>query len=175
MNAEYTIKQVQVYYLRMDSKPAFVVFWDKGLSVEELPKPIDVGDYLELYSSVGKEYNWLDRLVLPKDELSNIINSAKTHVYLLKEKGQLAGWAEFVLEREYAELLYFGLLPGFIGKGNGKAFLALSIEKAWELNPSWIQLNTCSLDHSNALNVYKSMGFAEYKRESEERKVFLRK
>jgi GNAT superfamily N-acetyltransferase len=175
MKAKYTIKRVQVFYLRMDSKPAFVVSVDKGLSIEELPKPIDVDEYLELYSSIGKEYNWLDRLVLPKDELSNIINQTKTHVYLLKENGQLAGWAEFVLEREYAELLYFGLLSGFIGKGNGKAFLALSIEKAWELNPSWIQLNTCSLDHPNALNVYKSMGFIEYKSEIEERRFFLLK
>ena len=169
------MKRVQVYYMRMDKKPALVIPEGNGLSVEKLPKPIEVDDYLKLYSSVGKEYNWIDRLELPKDELSNIINNSKTHVLLFKVKGELAGWAELVEEREYVELLYFGLLPEFIGKGVGRSFLAMGINKAWELNPTWIRLNTCSLDHPNAINVYKSLGFVEYKRELEERKAFLRK
>ncbi|HEY9124006.1 MAG TPA: GNAT family N-acetyltransferase [Bacteroidales bacterium] len=174
MKAEYTIKQVQVYYLRMDNKPAFVISEGKGLSVEEMPKPIDIDGYLKLYTSVGKEYNWIDRLEMPKDLLINIINNSKTHVLLFKVNGTLAGWAELVEGREYVELLYFGLLPEFVGKGLGKSFLAMNINKAWELNPAWIQLNTCSLDHPNAINVYKSLGFVEYKREFEMRKVFLR-
>jgi len=67
--------------------------------------------------------------------------------------------------------LYFGLTKNFIGKGYGKILLSKTIEKAWSFNPDWIQLNTCDLDHPNALNTYKSLGFEEYKSVVETKKV----
>jgi GNAT superfamily N-acetyltransferase len=81
------------------------------------------------------------------------------------------GFIELVCEGEYVELLYFGLFPKFIGKGFGKYLLDWSIYQAWSYNPKWIQLNTCELDHPNALPTYRKLGFQDYKMAIEERRV----
>jgi GNAT superfamily N-acetyltransferase len=65
----------------------------------------------------------------------------------------------------------FGLFAAFVGKGLGKFFLQGVINKAWSFNARWIQLNTCSLDHPNALAVYQSQGFKVVRTKEEQRKV----
>jgi hypothetical protein len=47
-----------------------------------LKKPVDVEDYLKYYSSVGAEFNWLDRLVMPGEELSARINAENVHIHI---------------------------------------------------------------------------------------------
>lgn len=69
------------------------------------------------------------------------------------------------------EILYFGLMPSFIGKGYGKYFLQWVIAKAWSYKPEWIQLNTCTLDHPHALGTYKKAGFTEVRKEIHQRRV----
>ena len=102
----------------------------------------------------------------------NIINQPNNFLFVLYYRGEEAGYAEIVNYGDYTELVYFGLFPQSIGKGLGKYFLQWSINKAWSFNPKWIQVNTCALDHPNALPLYKKMGFVEYKTVIEQRKVF---
>lgn len=94
-----------------------------------------------------------------RSKLYNIINSKKTEIFLYKIKENIAGFAEFVREKEYTEILYFGLFPKYIGKGLGKEFLKRVIEISWNREQKWTQLNTCELDHPNALSTYKKSGF----------------
>ena len=166
-------KQIRVYYLKMNSKPIFDYTKWKGLdfSFQELTKPINTSYYLSIYNSVGYKYNWFDRLFLSESELERLINKPNTIISEFRIGKILAGWAEFVCEHDYVEIQYFGLTEKFIGKGFGKLFLTLCIEKAWNYKPNSVQLNTCELDHKNALNVYKSLGFVEYKTQMEIRKV----
>lgn len=63
------------------------------------------------------------------------------------------------------EIVYFGLLPEFVGKGLGKALLEDAISKAWELADKRIWLHTCSLDHPSALPNYLQRGFSLFKEE----------
>jgi len=166
-------KPVQVYYLIMNSKPAFDYNkWQEiNYSFQELAKPINVFYYLNIYQSVGLKYNWYDRLFLSEIELEGLINKPNTIVSEFKIGENFAGWAEFVCEPDFVEIQYFGLTKEYIGKGFGKLFLNLCVEKAWSFKPLRVQLNTCELDHKNALNVYKSLGFIEYKTQIELRKV----
>ena len=71
------------------------------------------------------------------------------------------------------EILYFGLMPAFIGHGYGKYFLQWVIAKAWSYQPEWIQLNTCTLDHPNALGTYKKAGFIEVRTEIHQRRILI--
>ena len=165
--------QIRVHYLQMNSKPIFDFNKWQGInfSFQDLAKPINTEHYLSIYKSVGYKYNWFDRLFLSKGELGQLINKPNTIVSEFRINEILAGWAEFVCESDFVEIQYFGLTEEFIGKGFGKLFLSLCIEKAWSYNPNSVQLNTCELDHKNALNVYKSLGFVEYKTQMEIRKV----
>jgi GNAT superfamily N-acetyltransferase len=171
--AKIIIKPTRVYYLKMEEPPNERLTMDSSISFVQLVKPIDPVTYLKYYEIVGFKLNWLDRLVMPKDQLGEKINSLKVHIYVMKVEQHDAGFLELVQEADYVELLYFGLLPDFIGKGLGKYFLHWSIHKAWSYNPKWIQLNTCELDHANALPTYRRLGFNDYKMAMEDRRVFV--
>lgn len=112
-------------------------------------------------------------MVMPDEELFGKINADNIDIYLFKVNNETAGYIEFIKDPQFTEVLYFGLLPAFIGKGLGKYFLQWVVEKAWSYNPQWIQLNTCTLDHPQALPNYKKAGFKEVRTEVQERRVLL--
>ena len=140
---------------------------------ELLPKPIDVNEYRKYYYAVGEKHFWLDRMVMPDEELSEKINADNVDIFLFYVNKEVAGYIEFVKEEKYVEILYFGLMPAFIGKGYGKYFLQWVIAKAWSYKPEWVQLNTCTLDHPNALGTYKKAGFTEVRTEVHQRRVLV--
>jgi GNAT superfamily N-acetyltransferase len=168
---DYHLVTAKVNFLEMHKQPEAWPLFREGHSFYLLEKPVDPEMYRHYYSNVGLTYNWLDRLAITDDELNKKINAANILVYILKVNDVDAGYAEFALETEYTEIVYFGLFPEFVGKGLGKFFLQWVISKAWSFNAKWIQLNTCSLDHPNALAVYQSQGFEIVKIAEEIRKV----
>jgi GNAT superfamily N-acetyltransferase len=140
---------------------------------ELLPKPISADEYRKYYYGVGEKHFWLDRMVMPDEELSEKINANNTDIFLFYVNKEVAGYIEFVKEEKHVEILYFGLMPAFIGKGYGKYFLQWVIAKAWSYKPEWIQLNTCTLDHPNALGTYKKAGFTEVRTEIHQRRILI--
>jgi GNAT superfamily N-acetyltransferase len=70
-----------------------------------------------------------------------------------------------------AEIVTFGLLPEFVGKGLGGFALTLGVRHAWALAPSVsrVWLHTSSLDHPHALPNYHRRGFRTFKTEQGER------
>ncbi|WP_372647344.1 GNAT family N-acetyltransferase [Draconibacterium sp.] len=164
---------VKIYYLKMSMKPE--VEFDRSdapdFTFQRLATPISTEDYLYFYRTVGEAYNWLDRLLLEKSKLYDEINSPKTELFIYSVFQKFAGFAEFVRESEYTEILYFGLFPDYIGKGYGKSFMQTVINEAWHKGSKWIQLNTCELDHPNALPTYLKSGFELDKVVVENRKV----
>ena len=140
---------------------------------ELLPKPIDVKKYRKYYYAVGEQHFWLDRMVMPDEELFKKINAPNVDIFIFYVTNTAAGYVEFVKEEKYVEILYFGIMPEFIGKGLGRYFLKWVIAKAWSYRPEWIQLNTCTLDHPNALGTYKKAGFTQVRTEVHQRRVLI--
>ncbi len=159
-----------VHFLEMPSKALSAVSLKDGCTFILLNKPIKIVDYRKLYYGVGEEWHWLDRMVMPDHELESLINAPNNEIFLFSIDGVTAGFAEFVKEEKFTEIMYFGLLPDFVGKGWGHYFLQIVIQQAWSYQPEWIQLNTCSLDHPNALSVYQKAGFKIVKTEIQQRK-----
>lgn len=167
---DYHIVTAKVWWLEMHSEPKFVLAPKPEATFSLLQKPVETDLYRYLYKAVGFSWHWLDRLAITDAELSKKINDNNIDIYVLKVNAEYAGYAEFARKKDYTEIIYFGLMPGFIGKGYGKFFLQCVVNKAWSYKPQWIQLNTCSLDHPNALSVYQSVGFQIVNTTSEERK-----
>jgi GNAT superfamily N-acetyltransferase len=166
------IRPATVYFLEMhESKPAPDPLPETKF--ELLAKPISSSIYRELYYGVGEKWHWLDRMVMPDEELLEKINAPNTDIFVFKINNEAAGYIEFVKEKSFIEIQYFGLLPAFIGKGYGKYFLQWAIAKAWSYQPQWIQVNTCTLDHPNALSIYKNAGFKEVRTEIMDRKILV--
>ena len=117
-------------------------------------------EYLELYSLVGELWLWRDRLVWTRTELERYLASPDVQVWTAHVHGATAGYFEL---RQHAdrtvEVMYFGLTPGFIGRGLGGWLLTRAVEEAFALGATRIVLNTCTLDAPQALPNYLARGF----------------
>jgi GNAT superfamily N-acetyltransferase len=60
------------------------------------------------------------------------------------------------------EIIYFGLLPQFIGQGLGGHLLTVGVQRAWAMGATRVWVHTCSLDGSYAYKNYASRGFTLY-------------
>lgn len=164
----YVLVPVRTVYLEMHVKPeSGPIALPEGCAVELWEKP-DTKAYRDLFSAVGGEWGWSGRLIIGEEELETILRAATTEVYRLSCGGQAAGFAE--LDRRIAgqaEIAYFGLRPGFIGRGLGKFLLDWTIRQAWEGSITRVWLHTCQYDHAGALDVYRKAGFHIYDQQVE--------
>jgi GNAT superfamily N-acetyltransferase len=158
--------KVKVTYLQMFAQPHRVVPPpSEGLTVVHAQKPT-VAYYRNLYDSVGQNYDWTSRKKLSDAELAALLSDPRLEIHVLMADGVTAGFAE--LDRRVEgeiELVQFGLLPEFIGRGLGRYFLQWTIDKAWSYRPRRFWLHTCTKDHLAALPNYLKAGFAIYKEE----------
>jgi GNAT superfamily N-acetyltransferase len=90
------------------------------------------------------------------------------HLYVLYYRGTPAGYAELnYRETTQVELIYFGMLPEFIGQRLGPYFLHYMIQVASQRTGVISMLvKTCTLDHPKALETYTKAGFVPYKTET---------
>jgi GNAT superfamily N-acetyltransferase len=120
-----------------------------------------------LYTEVGREYHWVDRLRWSDEEIAAYLADPALELWLLRAGGELAGYFELRKDAGGAvEIAYFGLLPAFVGQGLGKFLLTRAVERAWESGASRVWLHTSSLDHSSALSNYLARGFSIWKQET---------
>jgi GNAT superfamily N-acetyltransferase len=141
-------------------RPAFSDDTD-GIMIVSLNAP-DVRFYRFLYSSVGEQWRWRDRLIMPEDELETILSAPETSVHVLYAHGIPAGYVELARQGETTEIAYFGLRPGFMGRGLGKHLLSFGIARAWDDGSQRVWVHTCNLDGPHALSNYLKRGFSIY-------------
>ena len=123
-------------------------------------RPISPADYLALYTLVGEQWLWRDRLVWTDDELGTYLSSPEVHVWTPMLDGAEVGYFELKLHPDRSvELMYFGLAPAFIGRGLGGWLLTRAANEAFALGATRLVLNTCTLDGPQALPNYLARGF----------------
>lgn len=119
--------------------------------------------YRYLYERVGAEWDWTDRSDLDDDALFEIISNAKVEVFVLFLGGAPAGF--FELDRRVdgeVELVHFGLVNEFIGRGLGKHLLAAAVEAAWDGEPERVWVSTTNREHPRGLLLFQWAGFTPY-------------
>ncbi len=123
--------------------------------------------YLALYHGVGEPWLWYERSELSGEELAELIHAPGVKIYVLRQNGVIAGFCELdTTPSQHTQLLYFGLLPTFIGTGLGRFFLDWTVRRAFESDIERLWVHTCSLDHPRALPAYEKAGFSQYRKES---------
>lgn len=116
-----------------------------------------------LYTSVGGNWHWRDRLPWRYQQWQSFVNRPEIKTWVAYVNGTPAGFIELESQPENAvEITYFGLLPQFIGQGIGGHLLTVGVQQAWEMGPHRVWLHTCSLDGPYALKNYESRGFVLY-------------
>ncbi len=128
------------------------------------------------YSEVGRAHSWTDRLRWSEEEWLAWLARPGMQTWIGYVRETPAGY--FELERQRAarngrgdgeqapadavELVYFGVLPPFIGRGIGGALLTEAVRRAWALGPQRVWVHTCTNDHQAALPNYRRRGFRIY-------------
>jgi ribosomal protein S18 acetylase RimI-like enzyme len=124
-------------------------------------EPCEPALYRELYEGVGSDYHWNDRRTWSDEQLRTHLEKPSIAVWVLREGTAPRGFFELARHDDGSvEIAYFGLMPGGIGKGLGRALLTSAIGEAWNLKPppSRVWLHTCTLDHPAALANYLARG-----------------
>ncbi len=119
-----------------------------------------------LYTAVGRDYNWIDRLPWSDEEAAAYLNDPNVELWLLTSAGELAGYFELRRDADAnVEIVYFGMLPAFTGRGLGGHLLTEAVERAWTSGARRVWLHTCSFDHPAAIPNYLRRGFKIFKTE----------
>jgi RimJ/RimL family protein N-acetyltransferase len=150
-------------YLRMTSRDALRPARSLPNARIERVSPCSTDRYRALYKMVGANWHWHDRDAWPDEQLAEHLEQPGVGVYVFRIGDEIAGYVE--LQRHAAgdvEIVYFGLVPEWIGKGLGGAMLTAATEISWQLGASAVWLHTCTLDHPAALANYRARGFEPY-------------
>ncbi len=128
--------------------------------------PCEPSFWRRLYSEVGREYRWYDRLAWTDEQARAYLDDPAVSLFTFEVSGELAGYFELRRDAEDAvEIVYFGLLPAFTGQRLGGHFLTRAVERAWASGAERVWLHTCTFDHPAAIANYVKRGFTIFKTE----------
>lgn len=158
---------VETIFLEMHGRPLRNAATppELGVTVVRAESPT-VSFYRYLYRTVGEPWLWYERNALSDEELSAAITAPGIELHVLWVRGVPAGYVELDCKAaKQTQILYFGLVPEFIGRGLGRFFLDWAVDRAFSRPIGRLWVHTCSLDHPRALDTYRRAGFREYDRE----------
>lgn len=160
---------VTIFHLEMLDRHALVPKQGGTEFETELVDPADPTLNQQLYREVGSMWQWTDRLVWEDAQWRHYVERKHLETWIGYWKGERAGYFELEFQHDgNVEIMYFGLLPEFIGMGLGGILLTVAIQSAW-LKPDTrrVWVHTCSNDHKHALENYLKRGFQLFKTEFE--------
>jgi RimJ/RimL family protein N-acetyltransferase len=123
----------------------------------------------DIYAAIGRPHGWGRRFPDAGEQAdeqasawSSWIDQSTTRSCVIEILGEAAGLVDIDVQNNGdVEIVVFGLVPEFVGRGYGKAALITGIRRAWDAgNPTRrVWLHTSSNDHPRALPNYLSCGF----------------
>ena len=162
------IASVVTYLEMLQPPPVGPAEAPPGLSVRLVEQP-SLDWYRRLYSDVGREWLWFNRLRMDDLTLAAAIHHPLVQVYALHDGQADKGLLELDgrsdgRSKDEIEITYFGLTADFIGRGAGQYLMRYGLAAAWARNPRRVWVHTCTLDHPRALSFYLKAGFVPFKR-----------
>jgi ribosomal protein S18 acetylase RimI-like enzyme len=153
---------VRVSYLELTQTPAPI---GQHVGTETIAREnLHVDEYLDLYRRIGEPVRWDQRLRIPRSELTQLLESDRSRIYVLRDSRRDAlGFCEFERDLPEIELKNFGLIPPAQGKGLGSWLLRTALHAEWRARPSRIRLHTDNWDHPAAVRLYQDAGFRIYR------------
>ena len=86
-------KKVERNYLEITSlKDLRGSFYNSDEYTVEIVNPVNFQLNKFFYKNIGKNHNWVDRLVWTEKQWIEYVSNSKVKTYVLKVKGDFAGW-----------------------------------------------------------------------------------
>ena len=142
------------------------IFLD-GYSIQFV-EPADFQLNKFFYKSIGKNHQWVDRLVWNDKQWIEYTTNKNVKTYTIKKKDDFAGFFELIFHENQneVEIAYLGLLEEYQNQKLGSYLLSSAIKESFLKKTKRVWVHTCSLDHKNALNNYIARGMKIFKKES---------
>ncbi len=120
------------------------------------------------FRTVGLPWRWYSRLDWTYQDWQQYLERPGVHTYMGLADGTPFGYYELEEHPDQGsvQIVFFGLLDEFTGRGLGGYLLSRAASHGWDLGAGRVWLHTCTIDHPNALANYQARGFTEYKRET---------
>ena len=134
----------------------------------ELADPKDFQLNKFFYKNIGKNHQWVDRLVWTELNWIDYISNDRLFTHILKDKSEIIGYFELLYHKQIkdAEIAFFGILEEYYGKKLGGYLLSEAIKISFNFGCERVWVHTCSLDHKNALKNYLARGMKNFKSET---------
>lgn len=160
---------VKIFHLEMLDRQALVPKQSSTDFDTALVDPADPSLNQQLYRAVGSTWQWTDRLNWDDTQWSKYVARNNLTTWIGYLKGERVGYFELESQDDgNVEIMYFGLLPEFIGMGLGGILLTAAAQCAWrEPHTTRVWVHTCSNDHKHAMANYQKRGFQLFKTEFE--------
>lgn len=154
---------MNTYYLQMSTPDDLVAAAPrKGLCLRLIDPP-DGAVNERFYREVGKAWDWTACAEWTTQRWEAYLADNPVSTVVLVMDGEEIGYGELINREGDVEILSFGLLGPYLGKGFGGTSLELVVRYAWTLGAvHHVWLHTCDLDHPNALPNYQRRGFMLY-------------
>ena len=137
-----------------------------SIDFSTLTSTVSPDEYLALYRAVGHDWGWRDRLEWTRDRLAAYLAAPDVHLWVARSHAKTVGYFELqALPDDSVELMYFGLMPDYVGKGLGGWLLTRAVQEALGLGADRVRVNTCTLDSPHALPNYIARGFVVVREE----------
>ena len=165
------IEKIERYYLEINSINSLKTksIPSENLTIKEAnKKDFDLNKFF--YKQIGKQHQWVDRLIWQDKNWIEYVSKKNLKTFILRENNDYVGYFELIFDKNICEIAYFGILEEYIGKGYGGFLLSEALRIGFK-NANRIWVHTCSLDHPNAIENYKSRGMKVFKTEILKRKA----
>ncbi len=159
------ITNVTIWYLEINDpaalKPKRVELPGVRIERSEVPCP-EFSRFL--YQAAGGDLYWTERLPWDWHKWFDYLNRDEFETWVLWVSGTPAGYVELEKHKDNSvKIVYFGLLPVFIGRGLGGHLLTFAIERGFAMGADRVWVHTCSLDTPAALPNYRARGMTIYR------------
>jgi GNAT superfamily N-acetyltransferase len=128
------------------------------------------------YERVGAPHGWIGRAVWSEQQWEEFLSHPGVLAWIARVGGEVVGLVELETRPDGdVEIVSFGLVPEFVGKGFGGHLLTVATRLAWEATAvdgsatTRVWLHTSSRDHPNARPNYEGRGFRPYRTEHRQR------
>lgn len=144
----------------------------EGLSIRLVFPPVPSFNR-RCYETIGAQWHWRDRLKWSDDDWARWLATPGVRTWEFLYQGNPGvGYAELASDLEGdTEIVYFGLMPEFVGRGMGGDSLSRIAEVAWSLPSRRVWLHTCTFDSPIAIVNYEARGFRRFKVGEEWREI----
>jgi len=164
---------VTTTHLRMGAREEFKSKYldDSAVMVQEVEVPNPSINH-SFFMEVGLPFRWYSRLGWIYGEWEEYVRAPENRTWVGSLSGSPFGYFELQNRAETTEIMFFGILRQFIGRGLGAHLLSCAIERAWGIEgTSNVYVHTCTQDHPAALGNYLARGFQVVKEETEVEEV----